>query len=100
MISAWKRSDQPARECDCDQAAKLRFRTPRNPKVESSHIVAGVQDHDAPSGSKPDNMLVTGLALCSSPGVALLNVGASEGKSRETPCSASAWRVLRAMSFA
>jgi hypothetical protein len=41
LIGEWKRHDQPVRKCDWDDPAKLRFRSPHNPKVESSHIVAG-----------------------------------------------------------
>ena len=49
------------------------------------YLVAGVHNHHAPSGYKPDEAAGHGRALCSRPGAALLNIVASTFKSRETP---------------
>jgi hypothetical protein len=41
LINPSNRIDQPAGECDNDQAARLRLRSARDREVESSHIVKG-----------------------------------------------------------
>jgi hypothetical protein len=62
LINALECADQLGGGWDYDQAAKLRLRSTRNRKVESSHIVAGVHDHRAPSGYKPD--ITAGRSAC------------------------------------
>jgi hypothetical protein len=47
-------ADHALGRCELGRAADQRLCSTRNREVDSSHIVAGVDDHRAPSGYKPD----------------------------------------------